>query len=71
MTYTGMFFFVLPAAVLVWGWRAYRRLRNHEEMLCLQKEESERNEPAFLLERESAEQEQSALLSRLGDAKKR
>lgn len=46
MTYTGMFFFILPAAVLVWGWRAYRRLRNHEEMLRLQKEERERNESA-------------------------
>ncbi|NEG64315.1 hypothetical protein GQQ23_18525 [Pantoea agglomerans] len=46
MTYTGMFFFVLPAAVLVWGWREYRRLRNHEEMLRLQKEERERNESA-------------------------
>ncbi|MFP3524640.1 hypothetical protein SB912_19205 [Pantoea sp. SIMBA_072] len=65
MTHTGMFFFVLPAAVLVWGWRVYRNLRNHEEMLRLQKDERERNESAFLLERESAEREHAAMLIRM------
>lgn len=66
MTYSGMFLFVLPAAVLVWGWRTYSRLRNHEEMLRLHKEERERNVSACLRERESAELEHAALLSRLG-----
>lgn len=65
MTYTGMFFFVLPAAVLVWGWRAYRRLRNHEAALRLREEEVERYELARLLERESAEREHAAMLIRM------